>query len=152
MDQDAFRETYREVNERFCAFEKSVLTNRCDCARAERFCIAEREGVHCGSQVGQRRCLRFLALVREHAQFALRTHEDKATLPHGKAMRLQVGGMRGVRALLEPDTPSPREVPDVDALLASAEQSFGDLERLPFSELMPHIAAYEVRPRRSRRR
>ncbi len=152
MDQDAFRKTYREVNERFCAFEKSVLTNRCECSLAERFCIAEREGVHCGSEVGQQRCLRLLALLREHTQFALRTHEDKAILPHGKAMRLQVGGMRGIRSLLEPDAQDPGAVPDVNGLLASAETQFGDLEQLPFSEIMPHIAAFEGRPRRSRRR
>ena len=152
MDQDAFRETYREVNERFCAFEKSVLTNRCNCSMAERFCIAEREGVHCNSDAGQKRCLKALRLLREQAHFALRTHEDKAILPHGKAMRVQVGGMRGIRALIEPDAADPRAVPDVDALLSSAETVYGNLESLPYSQIMPHIAAYQARPRRARRR
>lgn len=152
MDQDAFRETYREVNERFCAFEKSVLTNRCNCSQAERFCIAEREGVHCRSETGQERCLKALALLREHAHFALRTQEDKASLPHGKAMRIQVGGMRGIRALLEPEVANPVSIDDVDATLAEAEQRFGTLDTLPFSSIMPFIAAYEGRPRRSRRR
>lgn len=151
MDQDAFRETYREVNECFCAFEKSILTNRCDCSRAERFCIAEREGVHCKSEQSQHRCLKALSLMREQAQFALRTHEDKAILPHGKAMRIQVGGMRGIRSLVEPDAEDPATVPDVDALLSLAEQQYGDLESLPYSEIMPHIAAYEGRPRRIRK-
>jgi len=152
MDQDAFRQTYREVNERYCAFEKSVLTNRCDCSMAERFCIAEREGVHCRSEQGQQRCLNALALLREHAQFALRTREDKAILPHGKAMRIQVGGMRGIRALIEPDAEDPKAIPDVDALLARVEAAYGDLQSLPYSEIMPHIAAYEGRPRRARGR
>jgi len=53
MDQDIFRRTYREVNERFCAFEKGVLTNNCECSQAERFCIAEREGVHCRADAAQ---------------------------------------------------------------------------------------------------
>ena len=44
MDQDIFRRTYKEVNERFCAFEKGVLTNNCNCSQAEKFCIAERTG------------------------------------------------------------------------------------------------------------
>ena len=58
MDQDLFRQTYREVNEVFCAFEKSVLTNECSCHLAERFCIAEREGVHCRERRSQTRCLK----------------------------------------------------------------------------------------------
>jgi hypothetical protein len=152
MDQDAFRQTYREVNEVFCAFEKSVLTNECRCSRAERFCIAEREGVHCRSEPGQARCLKWLELLREQARFALRTDEERRLLPHGKAIRLQVGGMRGLTLLMMPDVEKPVTIEDVDALLAGAEQRFGTLETIPFSEIMREVAAYQVRKRARRRR
>jgi hypothetical protein len=152
MDQDAFRQTYREVNEVFCAFEKSVLTNECRCSRAERFCIAEREGVHCRSEPGQARCLKWLELLREQARFALRTDEERRLLPHGKAIRLQVGGMRGLTLLMMPDAEKPVTIEDVDALLAGAEQRFGTLETIPFSEIMREVAAYQVRKRARRRR
>jgi hypothetical protein len=152
MDQDAFRQTYREVNEVFCAFEKSVLTNECRCSRAERFCIAEREGVHCRSEPGQARCLKWLELLREQARFALRTDEERRLLPHGKAIRLQVGGMRGLTLLMMPDVEKQVTIEDVDALLAGAEQRFGTLETIPFSEIMREVAAYQVRKRARRRR
>lgn len=152
MDQDAFRETYREVNERACLFEKSILTNRCGCTRAERFCIAEREGVRCRSEAAHRRCARALGILREQCHFALRTRKDQAILPHGKAIQIQVGGMRGIRALLEPNATDPNAVPDVADLLARAEAAFGDLERLPFDRIMPWIRACQPRPRRRRRR
>jgi hypothetical protein len=147
MDQDAFRQTYREVNAVFCAFEKSVLTNECGCRCAERFCIAEREGVHCTSQTGQQRCLRWLELLREQARFALRTEEDRRVLPHGKAIRLQVGGMRGLLKALEISDPV---IGDVDGSLAEAELRFGALEDVPFSQIMREVVAHQVR-RRSRR-
>ena len=152
MDQDAFRKTYREVNEVFCAFEKSVLTNECRCRQAERFCIAEREGVHCRSEERQARCLKWLELLREQARFALRADEERRLLPHGKAIRLQVGGMTGLRKVLEslqPDTPGDD---DVDAALAAAEQHYGSLEALPFSRIMRSVAAYQVRKRARGRR
>jgi hypothetical protein len=153
MDQDAFRQTYREINERACLFEKSILTNQLGCSRAERFCIAEREGVHCRSEAGHARCQRALDILRKQAHFTLRTLDTKAMMAHGKAIRIQVGGMRGIRALLEPNAPDPGQVSDVDGLLAVAEQRFGDLTQLPYSEVMPHIAAYQGRPtRRGRRR
>jgi hypothetical protein len=148
MDQDAFRQTYREVNEVFCAFEKSVLTNECRCSRAERFCIAEREGVHCRSQDGQARCLRWLELLREQARFVLRTDEGRRLLPHGKAIRLQVGGMRGLLAVLR--STESTTIDDVDATLAQAEERYGALDRLPFSDIMRAVAAYQLR-KRSRR-
>lgn len=152
MDQDAFRKTYREVNEVFCAFEKSVLTNECQCTQAERFCIAEREGVHCRSQERQARCLRWLELLREQARFALRTEERRRLLPHGKAIRLQVGGMRGLQLLLKPGEPAPATVTDVDGTLARAEDQFGSLATIPFSEVMREVAAYRMRKRTRRGR
>lgn len=151
MDQDAFRQTYREVNACFCAFEKSVLMNQCDCSQAERFCIAEREGVHCLSEQGQARCLHVLGLLREQAKFALRTHEEKAILPHGKAIRIQIGGMRGINQLIDPDADDPHVVADIHGILDQAEQAFGTLEALPFSDIMPSIAAYKSKTRRRRR-
>jgi hypothetical protein len=147
MDQDAFRETYREVNENFCAFEKSVLINQCNCSKAERFCIAEREGVHCLSEEGQARCLDALSILRDHATFALRKLTE-GKLPHGKAMRVQIGGMRGLNKLLNGDD---TQVPDVDAILQAGIQRWGSLEQLPFSEIMPSIAAYKGKTRARRR-
>ena len=147
MDQDAFRETYREVNENFCAFEKSALINQCNCSKSERFCIAEREGVHCLSVEGQARCLDALSILRDHATFALRELTE-GKLPHGKAMRVQIGGMRGLNKLLNGED---TQVPDVDAILQAAIQRWGSLEQLPFSEIMPSIAAYKGKTRARRR-
>ena len=148
MDQDAFRSTYREVNERFCAFEKSVLTNQCNCSQAERFCIAEREGVHCKSDEGQTRCLEVLDTLRGKAKFALKTDDkSRRTLPHGKAIRIQVGGMRGIYLALYPDQEIPECIADIDAILLAILAKFESFERLPFSRIMQQIAAYEVKKR-----
>jgi hypothetical protein len=152
MDQDAFRKTYREINQIYCAFEKSVLTNECRCNQAERFCIAEREGVHCRAEERQARCLHWLELLREQARFALRSDEERQLLPHGKAIRLQVGGMRGLlKVLASTDGDTPR-IDDVDGVLASAVERFGTLEDTPFSGVMREVAAYQIRKRARRRR
>ncbi len=150
MDQDVFRKTYREVNEVFCAFEKSILTNECLCSQAERFCIAEREGVHCRSEERQARCLHWLELLRQQARFALRADEERRLLPHGKAIRLQVGGMRGLVKVL-PGYDGMARIEDVDGILAKAEAEYGSLESAPFSRIMRDVAAYQVRKRARRR-
>lgn len=151
MDQDAFRSTYREVNERFCAFEKSILTNQCSCSEAKRFCIAEREGVHCQIDEGQTRCLELLEILREQARFALRTDSNsQKILPHGKAIRIQVGGMQGIYQAIFPDQTIPTPVPDINTRLLEVIEKFSDFSRLPFSRIMQHIAAYEIK-KRSRR-
>lgn len=148
MDSEAFRQTYRAMNERFCVFEKGILTNGCDCTQAERFCIAEREGVHCGSDAAQARCVDFLAVLRDQSRFALKTQDPERALPHAKAMRLQIGGLRGVALALDPDSPAPERVDDVHGLLERAIARFGVFAHLPFTLIMQQIAAYRGRRRR----
>jgi hypothetical protein len=151
MDQDAFRRTYRDVNERYCAYEKCILTNECQCSQAERFCIAEREGVRCGADDAQAQCLEVLMLLREAARFALRAATEEGVLPHGKAMKIQVGGLRGIRAALEPDADTSASIADVHRLLCQASDAFGGLANLPYSQIMRDVAAYQVK-KRSRRK
>ena len=154
MDQDAFRETYRGVNERACIFERAVLTRQCDCSRAERFCIAEREGVACNSKEGHEHCAVFIAVLREKARFALRdtAAEGKDALPYGKAMRVQVGGLRGLQTALRTKSSSAGSIDDVYDLIRKAIATYGKIDAVPFADIMPHIAAYRGRTRSRRRR
>ncbi len=153
MDQEIFRRTYREVNERFCAFEKSVLTNNCACSQAEKFCIAEREGVHCRSDDAQARCLDFLDMLRERARFALKaTTNDRRAIAHGKAMKLQVGGLRGVILALHPEQDAPVTIDDVNGTLLAAVERFGGLDEFPMPPIIQQIAAYQGKVRSRRKR
>lgn len=152
MDSQALRDTYDAINERFCPFEKGILTNHCHCSLAERFCIAEREGVGCGNDGAQARCIAFLDLVRARARFALKTTDAHAALPHAKAMRVQVGGLRGVRQALQPDYPTSSVIADIDALLNAALARYGDLDALPWQVIVQQINAWRGRrPLRERR-
>jgi hypothetical protein len=152
MDNDVFRRAYRSINERFCPYEKSILTNNCECSKARRFCIAEREGVHCGSDAAQARCLEFLELTRRKARFALKATDEGAALPHAKAMRVQVGGLRGLHVTLAPDEPVPAKVPNIDGIIEAAIERFGALTDIPFQSIIQQIAAYKGRRDRRRRR
>lgn len=152
MDHELLRQTCQEINPYFCPFEKTLLTRQGACSRARRFCLAEREGVHCHAASPQERCLALLALLRQKARFALKATLEQSALPHAKAMRVQVGGLRGLHAVVDPETPVPERIPDIDAILEAAIARFGHLEDIPYPRVMPHIAAYQGRPRsRSRR-
>ena len=147
MDQEMFRQAYQAINERFCPYEKTLLTRNGDCARAERFCIAEREGVRCNDDAAQARCEAFLALARQNARFALKATDQRTALPHAKAMRVLVGGLRGLQVALTPDRPPPGRIPDIDRLLNEARDRFGDLASAPFQPIIQQIAAFQGRKR-----
>ncbi|NCA89043.1 MAG: hypothetical protein EOM92_09025 [Gammaproteobacteria bacterium] len=151
MDQEMFRQAYQAINERFCPYEKTLLTNHGNCSRAERFCIAEREGVRCNEDAAQARCEAFLALARQNARFALKATDQRTALPHAKAMRVQVGGLRGLQLALTPDRPPPTHILDIDRLLNEACARFGDLASAPFQTIIQQIAAFQGRKRSGRK-
>ena len=150
MDQDAFRTTYRDMNERFCLFEKTILSGECTCSQAERFCLAEREGVHCKSDTAQQQCEELLTLLRQHSRFTLKSSDETGALPHGKAIRIQIGGLRGLHAATQGDYGESSKINDIHGLIEKVLEKFGRLEDLPFQVIIKHIAAYKGR-RRSRR-
>jgi hypothetical protein len=150
MDNEIFRKTYHSINERFCPYEKSILTNNCDCSLARRFCIAEREGVHCSSDAAQAQCLKLLKLLRQQARFALKATDAGAALPHAKAMQVQVGGLRGLHAALNPEEPIPTNIVDIHGVIEDARARFGDTANLPFQPIIQQIAAFKARKRRRR--
>jgi hypothetical protein len=147
MDNEIFRRTYRSVNERYCPYEKSILTNSCKCSRARRFCIAEREGVNCGADAAQSQCLELLDLLRRQARFALKATDERAALPHSKAMRIQVGGLRGLHAVVSPDEPIPEKIEDIHGIIERAVACFGGLANIPLQPVIQQIAAYTGRRR-----
>ncbi|MCU7930624.1 MAG: hypothetical protein KZQ90_07485 [Candidatus Thiodiazotropha sp. (ex Codakia rugifera)] len=147
MDQDAFRRTYREMNERHCAFEKSLMTRHCNCSQAKKICIAEREGVHCISDEAQQQCLELLETLRHQARFALKSNNDNEVLPHGKAMRLQVGGLRGLFSALYPDQQIPDAIDDVFGLINQAKETYEKLDNFPYQILIQQVSAYKGRQR-----
>ncbi|MCU7960788.1 MAG: hypothetical protein KZQ58_12505 [gamma proteobacterium symbiont of Bathyaustriella thionipta] len=153
MDQDIFRQTYDEINECYCAFEKGILTNNCECSQAERFCIAEREGVKCKQAAAQQDCIDLLEILRQQARFALRADNRQQTkLPHGKAMRVQIGGLRGLYQATCPDQPAVKKVKDVYALLRQALAKFKQWDALPFQMIIQQMADWKGREPRRRPR
>lgn len=151
MDQEAFRETYQQVNERYCAFEKAILTHQCKCSLSEKLNIAEREAAHCRSDSAQAQCIEFLDVLKKQARFALKLKSSTGVLPHGKAIRIQVGGLRGLQQVLDPEYARDMPINDVTSLISQAIATYKTLDDLPFSTIMQQIAAYEGRKRVSKK-
>lgn len=151
MSSNALRSSDPGLDERLCPFAQCIIANYAACSEAQKRCIAEREEVRCGSNEAQSDCIQLLEILRRQARFALHAADERAALPHAKAMRIQVGGLRGIQAALAPDEPVPECIADIRRTVRAALSQFGDLVRLPFQGIVKEIAAYQSR-RRLRRR
>lgn len=150
MEEDEYRHTYRDINPLKCVFEKSINTRRCQCSLSERFNLADREGVRCTVELAQKRCTTLLSIMRDKALFAMRLTKIDGPLPHGKEIKVQVGGLLGLEKLLHPNSIESATISDIQALLNEAIETYQNIESFPFSELVQDIVKFEARTRRAR--
>lgn len=125
-----------------CIFGRALLARSAACTLATRRQIGERELLECRSPPARINCSLLAALLHERARFALRLPRPGEPLMHSQALRLQCGGIAGLRAALdEPDA-------DVHGLVALAQQRHGSLAELPWEPLVAVMRAWAPQRRR----
>jgi len=150
MEEQEYRDTYHNLNQRRCVFEKTISSRRCTCEKALRFHLADREGIACKSAAGNALCTGLLNSMRHKARFALHlTHAD-APLAHAKEIKVQTGGLLGLQTLLYPEKAAEQNIDNVLGLIDLAMQRFGGLAELPYDGIIQAIVKFEGRPRRPR--
>ncbi len=151
MEENEYRRTLDEVRELPCVFQKAILNRRCDCALVERFNLGEREAVRCTQWTAANNCATVLDLLRENGRFALGMAHVPGPLPHAKELRLQAGGIAGLRRALDPEADPDDTPPDIHGVISRAQEAYGTLQAVPFNQVVHGIHDFQGR-RRSRRR
>ncbi len=142
-NEDAYRDARNSVNPTPCAFEKGVLARCVSCSKAEKHLLAERETINCADAAAQARCTELKNLLRGHSAFALKIPHIGAQLPHAKELKIQCGGLKGLQAAVNnADT-----VEDVYTLIESALEKHGELDALPYSDIVQGVVHFEARRR-----
>jgi hypothetical protein len=144
MDERSFHATRRQLNPLPCVFEKALLCQAAACEAAQRLSLAEREVVACREPLARAACGQLLALLRTNSAFALKLKDTSRILPHAMTMKIQCGGLVGLRDLLDAEAPAP----DILRLVRMAQAEYGALDRLPFSRIVQGVAHWQIRRRR----
>ena len=118
-----------------CVFAKALLARSASCELALRRTLGEREVLACASPVARINCAPLAALLHERARFALRLPAPGRPLMHVHALKLQCGGLAGLREAV------PAAPDDVHALVRSAQEAHGSLAALPWQEIVPAVVA-----------
>ena len=130
-----------------CIFASALLARGATCALAETLAHGESQSVACPSPAAHDNCGVFYGLLRAKSVFALKQRRTSPPIPHALVMKLECGGLLGLRQVLDIEAP---EV-DVRQMLAIAEERFGGLEALPFDRIVGSIAHWQGRrPAKSR--
>jgi hypothetical protein len=148
MDEDSYRQLYERINTAPCAFEKGILSLKCQCAYQHMFRLADRHGVGCTDALMQQNCSDFLNHLRKQTRFVFKI-DIEGPLPHNKEIKVQNGGMLGMQALLLNDTET-QTVQDISNLMQKSMEIYGGLQSIPYNLLMPAVTRFKTRPKRQR--
>jgi len=147
VDEAVYQSVSKQIKPLPCVFEKALLCQAAVCEAAQRLSLAERELVACREPLVRTSCNQLLALLRKNSVFTLKLKETPRTLPHAMSMKIQCGGLVGLKDILD----SEAHAPDVLKLVRLSQTQFGTLENLPFSLVVRGIAGWQVRKRRPAR-
>jgi hypothetical protein len=130
------------VSSRSCVFAKALQSRDAICGLSERRALGEIERVECRSPDARQRCDALASLMHERARFALRLPAPGQVLMHSQALRLQCGGLAGLRqAVAAVDG-------DVQHLVDLAARFEGGPAGLPWDALVAGMRAWAPRRRR----
>jgi len=147
MDEEHYKIIKTHLVQLPCVFEKAILASRVECSQSARKNIAEREVVLCSAANCQQRCENWLQQLRQKARFSLGLSTQgnhTAILPHSKEMKIQVGGLYGLKQLLF-GADGKNDLLDVAKLLERGAQEYAGFEMLPYAEIMPAISQFKLR-------
>lgn len=147
MEEGEYRSTYHSVNQQRCIFEKSVLSRRADCCYAHRFCLADREGIACQDKTAQDICKHVLDMLRNNSLFALQLTRIDGPLPHAKEMKVQLGGLAGIKKALGVQVDTEQHIENVHETIKNMIEKFGSLDDLPYTEIARSVSEYKERKR-----
>ena len=151
MDEKEYKRIYNAINQLHCVFEKSILARKCACSNANKFHLADREGVSCNSARAQALCQELLHHMRKNAVFALKLKALSGPLPHAKEIKVQAGGMLGLQQALHPEDTEADKVGNVTEVISGALEKYGSMDTLPYQEIVKSIVAFQGRRKRTPR-
>lgn len=136
---------------RKCPFAAPITTSRAACRHATEVVRRGGSEYDCDEAAAQDRCSTLFAGLKNTGLDAFEVDDDLTQMPHSVLVKIQTGGLIGLRRLLEPAAAPDAPIADVSALAAQAADAYGGVEQVPVASLAEDMRACKLE-RRSRRR
>ena len=143
MEEDEYKSTYGALTSVRCVFEKTLTNHRAKCSLSKHFCLSDREGYSCKDAESSLNCAELLEKLRKKSLFVLKLRDINGPLPHNMEIRVQIGGLRGLRAVLDPDEKESL-ISDIRALIEQAQKQYDNMDALPYNEIVQSIASFKT--------
>jgi len=134
--------------EKICPFGSTLVSETCACVHAEQ--VVRRGGAEiiCQDDAAYSRCIDLFQHLKHAALPEFEVEDDLTTMPHSVLQKIQFGGLTGLNTLLAEQTTD--KIANVAKLVEAMETKYGNLNSLPYGELVDYITQYKLKRRRDR--
>ena len=134
--------------ENICPFGSPLVTETCECEHADQ--VVRRGGAEiiCQDAAAYSRCRDLFQQLKQVALPEFEVEDDLTTMPHSVLQKIQFGGLTGLQTLLTEQTED--KITNVAKLVEAVEMKYGNLDSLPYAELVHFITQYKLKRRRDR--
>jgi hypothetical protein len=139
-----------DVDDLKCPFKRVLLPGDFGCRHAT--VVTRREGpdIACSSSSTQALCAEVLSGLKQNGLPALGYTDDPTELPHGVAMKVQMGGLLGLQRLVGVPAADPSAVSDVGAIVVVGVERYGRAAAIPYADIIDDMSAFQLKRRRGR--
>jgi hypothetical protein len=133
-----------------CAFSATLMGGDFGCRHATPVVRRGGPDMACVSEEAQARCRDLFLRMKEAALPAFGVEDDLLTMPHSVLVKVQFGGLAALQHLVSSkEGQSAGEVEDIAAVVEQVRHSYGELDKLPYGDLVEGMVSHKLRRRRS---
>ena len=132
-----------------CPFAAPLTKGDFGCSHAREVVRRGGSEYDCGSAPDHARCSELFDGLKRVSLPAFQVDDDLTSMPHSVLVKIQYGGLLGLERLARGETPAAIE--DISTTIMAAEQRYGSLEGIPYTDLVDAITGFKLQ-RRTRRR
>jgi hypothetical protein len=130
-----------------CAFSGALIGKQYGCQYALEVTRREGPSIACTSADMRHKCADLMHELKAAALPHFGHEDDLTQMPHSVLMKIQSGGLAGLQKHLQGAT-SVAAVENIEQLVIDAEQRYGELSAIPFTDFMQDIIDFKLRRRR----
>ena len=138
-----------------CAFSGALIGKQYGCQYALEVTRREGPSIACTSADMQHKCAELMHELKAAALPHFGHEDDLTQMPHSVLMKIQSGGLAGLQKHLHvrrqqhlQGATSVAAVENIEQLVIDAEQRYGELSAIPFTDFMQDIIDFKLRRRR----
>jgi hypothetical protein len=136
---------------RKCPFAAPITTGRAACTKANEVVRRGGSEYDCTDVAAHNRCEALFDGLKQTGLAAFDVPDDLTQMPHSVLVKIQTGGLTGLRRLLEPDTDPAAPVHDVATLVDAAVAAHGSIGQVPIGGLADDMLNTRLERRGHRR-